>query len=47
MMPREDLGVVRVKDVGTHWVDVIPLTFGRARIVVVPKIAPFTYDDGW
>lgn len=43
----DEFGCVRVREGKTHWVDVIPTTFGRGRIVITPKLSPLTYDDGW
>ena len=28
-------------------VDVVPLTFGRARIIVSPSLDSMTWSDGW
>ena len=33
--------------VGEQWVSIIPLTFGRVRLVVGPVDSRMTYDDGW
>lgn len=30
-----------------RWAVVIPLTFGRGRVVVQPKEHAKIYDDGW
>lgn len=40
LIPRRALDDGRV-------VDVVPLTFGRARVTVSPSLDSGWYDDGW
>lgn len=45
MLPDPDFHYAR-KIIGDREISVVPLTFGRARIVIGP-VNGLTYDDGW
>jgi hypothetical protein len=38
--------LTRVLDDG-RVIDVVPLTFGRARVTISRTLAAMVYDDGW
>jgi hypothetical protein len=40
-------GEIIGRAVGEQWVAIIPLTFGRVRLVVGHVDDPMLYDDGW
>jgi hypothetical protein len=46
MVDRSDYFLTLVLDDG-RVVDVVPLTFGRARIIVSPSVDDFFWSDGW
>lgn len=45
-LERREYGIWRVKETGTHWVDVLPMIYNW-RIGRVPKSMPLTYDRAW
>jgi hypothetical protein len=45
-LERQDYGVWRVKETGTHWIEVVPMIYNW-RVVRTPKSCPLGYDRGW